>query len=113
MREASEAFLRHAQHSPGSLEQAAALRMVGTTCWFQGDYFEARALLELALVAYDVERDRARASRFTFDVRVQTMSHLAPVLWASGCAAAERMIESALTFANDAEHVPTIAIAFF
>jgi len=46
MREASEAFLRDGQLLSGSLEEAVAHRIVGTTALFLGDYVGARRQLE-------------------------------------------------------------------
>jgi class 3 adenylate cyclase/predicted ATPase len=114
MREASEAFLREAQRWPGSLELAVAHRMVGTTCWFQGGYADARAHLQQALSTYDRKRDRHLASRFGFDVGVQAMTHFALVLWPLGeLDQAVSTIENGLSLAEQTGHAPTVAFAHF
>jgi class 3 adenylate cyclase/predicted ATPase len=111
MREAALASLRDAQHSPG-LPAARALHVFGVTCWFQGDYAGARTHLEQALAAYDDERLHDLASRFVFDDSVVAMSWLAVVLWPLGeVDQADRLLDSALSLAQQSGHLPTVAWA--
>jgi len=114
IRGASQALLRDAQNSTGSLDAAVAHRILGTTLWFQGDYAGARAELDQAFAAYDHERDRNLASRFGYDVGVQAEVVLALVLWALGqIDQSESVIQNGLSLAEQARHHPTVALAHF
>jgi predicted ATPase len=114
MREASEAFLRDVQLLPGSLDEAIARRIVGTTALFQGDYVGARRHLEQALTAYNSERDRDLVSRFGYDVGVQIQAMLAIVLWALGqFEESEGVSRSGLSLSAQTRHNPSMAFAHF
>jgi class 3 adenylate cyclase/tetratricopeptide (TPR) repeat protein/ABC-type transport system involved in cytochrome c biogenesis ATPase subunit len=110
MREVALLSLRDARHSPGSPAAGRALHVFGVTCWFQGDYCGARTHLEQALAAYDQERDHGLTPRFVFDDRVVTTGWLAVVVWALGKVdQGIHLLDSALSFARQSGHLPTIA----
>jgi predicted ATPase len=112
MRESAEAFMRDAQHWPGSLEAGVGHRLVGTTCWFEGDYHGARHHLEQAVVVYDYERDRHSATRFGYDAGVVSMLYLAWTLWPLGNVdRATYLADQALGLALRSEHIPTVVLA--
>jgi class 3 adenylate cyclase/tetratricopeptide (TPR) repeat protein len=112
MREVAVASLRDARHTPGLPAEGRALHVFGVTCWFQGDYAGARTHLEQALAAYDRERDHHLAPRFVFDDRVVSTGWLAVVLWPLGeVVQAARLLDSALSLAQQSGHLPTIAWA--
>jgi predicted ATPase len=112
MREAAEAFMRDAQRWPGSLEAAVAHRVVGATCWFQGDYRGARLHLEQAVASYDAERDRQSITRFGYDSGMIAHVNLGSVLWPLGDVdRATRLIEKALGLARQTGHIPTVVLA--
>ena len=114
MREASEAFLRDDRLLPGSLDEAMARRIVGTTALFQGDYVGARHHLKQAITAYNPERDRDLVSRFGYDVAVQNQAMLAIVLWALGqFEESESVIRSGLSLSAQTRHNPSMAFAHF
>jgi class 3 adenylate cyclase len=112
MREVAEAFLRDTQSHPRSPEAAVARRILGATCWFQGDYVGARPHLEQALAAYDYERDHHLAARIAFDPGVPPCFYLALVLWPLGDVdRAGCMAEQGLGLALQGGHIPTVAFA--
>jgi tetratricopeptide (TPR) repeat protein len=109
---AAEAFMRDAERWPGSLEAAVGHRLVGLTCWFQGDYRAGRAHLEQAVAGYDAERDRHSIARFGYDAGVVAMIFLAWVLWPLGDVdRATRLIKQAFDRATLSGHIPTIVSA--
>ena len=54
------------------------------TCWFGGDYLNARVHLEQALAIYDAEPDPATFKASTLDLPSVIMRFLALVLWPLG-----------------------------
>jgi predicted ATPase len=56
----------------------------GVTCWFGGDYLNARVHLERALAIYDDEPDPATFKAATLDLPSVIMRFLALVLWPLG-----------------------------
>ena len=56
--ETAEIFLREANTEGHMTEAAVASRILGTTCFWQGHFVEARAHLENSLKTYNPERDR-------------------------------------------------------
>ena len=67
MREVAEAFMRDAERSPALPEAGIAHRLLGTTCWYAGDYAGAQVQLEQALARYDHARDLHLSSSFAYD----------------------------------------------
>ena len=56
----------------------------GVTCWFAGDYLNARVHLEQALAIYDAEPDPSVFKASTLDLPSVIMRFLALVLWPLG-----------------------------
>jgi class 3 adenylate cyclase/predicted ATPase len=112
MHQAAEAFMRDAEHWTGSQEASVGHRLLGTTCWFRGDYRGASRHLEQAVVGYDVERDRHSAARFGYDAGVVAMYYLALTLWSLGDVdRATHLADQALGLALRREHIPTAVLA--
>jgi tetratricopeptide (TPR) repeat protein len=72
MREVAEAFMRDAERSPALPEVGIAHRLLGTTCWYAGDYAAAQVQLEQALARYDHARDLHLSSSFAYDQGCQS-----------------------------------------
>jgi predicted ATPase len=112
MREPALAFLDDTKKRPGTREASIAHRLLGSTCWLQGDFIEARMHLKNSLAIYDSERDRDFAFRFGQDTGVSatiilalTLWPLGEIKWASQCA------DKATTQAAMSTHVATEAFA--
>ena len=84
MRAHAGAFLTGVVARPDSADAGVAHRIAGVTCWFAGEYPEARAHLERALALFQPGRDDDLAFRFGFDVGVCAMANLAISSWALG-----------------------------
>jgi tetratricopeptide (TPR) repeat protein len=84
MRAHSSDLLNDVQTRPNSPEAGVAHRVAGATCWFAGDYREARDHLERALALFQPGRDDDMAFRFGQDQGVSAMAYLALVLWPLG-----------------------------
>ena len=112
MREPALEFLDDTKNRPGTREASIAHRLLGSTCWLQGDFIEARMHLKNSLAIYDSERDRDLAFRFGQDTGVSatiilalTLWPLGEIKWASQCA------DKATTQAAMSTHVATEAFA--
>ena len=70
MRAHAAAFLSDVEASPDSPEAGVAHRAAGMTCWFAGEYREARDHLERALALFQPGRDDDLAFRFGHDAGV-------------------------------------------
>ena len=81
MRAHSAAFLSDLEARPDSPEASVAHRAAGITCWFAGDYREARDRLERALALFEPGRDDDLAYRFGWDPGVAAMANLAAATW--------------------------------
>ena len=81
MRAHSADFLNDVQARPDSPEAGVAHRVAGATCWFAGEYREAKDHLERALAMFQPGRDDDLAFRFGQDQGVSAMAYLALVLW--------------------------------
>jgi tetratricopeptide (TPR) repeat protein len=84
MRAHAVGFLNDAEATPKSPEAGIALRVAGATCWFAGEYREARDHLERALALFEPGRDDDMAFRFGQDLGVSAMAYLPLVLWPLG-----------------------------
>ena len=84
MRAHAETFLSDVEARPDSPEAGVAHRAAGLTCWFAGDYREARDHLESALILFQPGRDDDLAFRFGLDPGVAAMRWLAIALWPLG-----------------------------
>ena len=112
MREPALAFLDDTKNRPGTREASIAHRLLGSTCWLQGDFIGARLHLENSLAIYDSERDRDFAFRFGQDTGVSAMIILALTLWPLGeIKRASQCADEATTQAALSTHVATEAFA--
>ena len=73
---ARAAFLSDVEARPDSPEAGVAHRAAGLTCWFAGEYREARDHLERALALFQPGRDDDLAFRFGLDPGVAAMAYL-------------------------------------
>jgi predicted ATPase len=114
MREAAETFLADAERRSDLGEAGIAHRLMGTTCWYAGDYLSARPHLDKALAAYDHNSDRGISASFGYDEGVPTKFRLGMALWALGeIDRGARLVDDSLSLALQGEHVPTIALASY
>ena len=112
MQRLAAAFLRDTASRPDSGEAATAHRVHAMTCWFRGEFLEARTHLERSLAIHDSERDRDLAFRFGVDVAVAAMADLALVLWPLGAVERARDLAArAVAHASGDRHVPSVAYA--
>jgi class 3 adenylate cyclase len=101
MRELAEAIMTAANRRPESLVAAIVAHWTsGLTCWFGGDYWNARVHLERALAIYNAEPDPAVFKASTLDLPSVITRFLALVLWPLG------MIDRSRRLAEDAVRVP-------
>ena len=73
MKTHATAFLRDVASRPDSPEAGVAHRAAGVTCWFAGEYAEARDHFERALALFQPGRDDDLAFRFGQDAGVAAM----------------------------------------
>jgi class 3 adenylate cyclase/tetratricopeptide (TPR) repeat protein len=97
MRAQAAAFLADVEATPESAEAGVAYRAAGMTCWFVGQYREARDHFEKALALFQPGRDDDLAFRFGHDEGVAAMIDLAFVSWLLG------EVDRALTLIDRAE----------
>jgi predicted ATPase len=110
MREHVVAFLRDVEATPDSPEAGIAHRVAGATCWFAGEYAQARDHFERALALFQPSRDEDLAFRFGWDPGVAAMANLATALWALGeVDRATSLIDRMQTRIADLTHVATLA----
>ncbi len=108
-RETAETFRREAEQAAQMDEAAVARRVLGTTCFAQGDFTEAVTNLEEALRIYDP--DREAKFRFGNDTAAVATAYLAHAKWQFGeLARARELIDQSLARAVDSAHAPTLAI---
>ena len=84
MKAHAAAFLSDVEARPDSPEAGRAHAAAGLTCWFAGEYREARDHLERALALFRPGRDDDLAFRFGVDLGVSAMFNLALVSWPLG-----------------------------
>ena len=84
MRMHAAAFRRDVEARADSPEAGVAHRVTGVTCWFAGEYLEAREHLERALALFQPGRDDDLAFRFGQDQGIAAMLYLAITLWPQG-----------------------------
>ena len=98
------------RRDPNSPEAGVAHRAAGITCWFAGEYREARDHLERALALFQPGRDDDLAFRFGHDAGVAAMVYLAFTLWPLGeVDRAISLIDRMQTRIADLTHVGTLA----
>ena len=111
MRAHAEAFLGDVEARPDSPEASVAHRAAGMTCWFAGEYREARSHLERALALFEPGRDDDLAFRFAWDPGVAAMASLAIASWALGeVDRAISLIDRMQTGIAALTHVGTLAL---
>ena len=85
MRELADAIMSTANRRPDSPVAAIVAHYAsGVTCWFGGDYLNARVHLEQALAIYDAEPNPATFKASTLDLPSVIKRFLALVLWPLG-----------------------------
>ena len=85
MRELAESIMSAARRRPESPVAAVVSHWAnGVTCWFGGDYLNARLHLEQALAIYQAEPDPAIFKASALDLPFVIMRFLALVLWPLG-----------------------------
>ena len=84
MRAHAAAFLSDVEARPNSPEAGVAHRAAGITCWFAGEYREARDHLERALALFQPGRDDDLAFRFGQDAGVARNGQSGDALWPLG-----------------------------
>ena len=110
MRAHAAAFLSDVEARPDSPEAGVAHRAAGVTCWFAGEYREARDHLERALALFQPGRDDDLAFRFGWDPGVGAMAYLATALWPLGeVDRAVSLIDRMQARIADLTHVGTLA----
>ena len=111
MRAQAAVFLSDVAARPNSPEAGVAHRAAGMTCWFAGEYREAREHLERALALFQPGRDDDLAFRFGPDPGVAAMAYLAFASWPLGeVDRAISLIERMQTRIADLTHVGTLAL---
>ena len=104
MRTHAAAFLRDVASRPNSPEAGVAHRAAGVTCWFAGEYVEARDHFERALALFQPGRDDDLAFRFGQDAGVAAMLFLAIASWPLG------NVRRAISLVDDAhERIASVA----
>jgi class 3 adenylate cyclase/tetratricopeptide (TPR) repeat protein len=110
MRTHAAAFLSDLEARPDSPEASVAHRAAGITCWFAGEYREARDRLQRALALFEPGRDDDLAYRFGWDPGVAAMANLAAATWPLGeVDRAISLIDRMKTRAAGLTHVGTLA----
>jgi predicted ATPase len=112
-RQTAEIFLRDAENGARMTEAAVARRVLGLTCFSQGDFSQAQAHLEEALRIYDPKRDREAKFSFSLDTGSAATAYLAHINWLFGnVGRAQELIEEAVERAIKSGHVPTLSNAY-
>ncbi|MFZ2108997.1 MAG: AAA family ATPase, partial [Roseiarcus sp.] len=110
MRDHAAALLSGVEARPDSPEAGVAHRATGLTCWFAGEYREARDHLERALALFQPGRDDDLAFRFGADPGAAAMAYLAITSWPLGeVDRAISLIDRMQTRMADLTHVGTLA----
>lgn len=91
--------------------RAAAEALRGLALYVDGDHADARRAIERAAELYDPELHRDHGARFGLDTLVLARAYVAQLDWLSGDAAsAFALVESAVAWAREVGHVPSIAL---
>ena len=94
-------------------EAGVAHRAAGMTCWFAGEYAQARDHLERALALFQPGRDDDLAFRFGHDAGASAMFSLAIASWPLGeVDRAISLIDRMQTRIAGLAHVGTLAVDF-
>jgi predicted ATPase len=109
-RQTAERFLHEAKIEGRMVEAAVASRSLGITCFWQGDFTEAKAHLEEALRLCDAQRDPQVNVSFGLDTVALAKAFLAQTTWALGEVTRARvLIEENIARAVETAHAPTLA----
>ncbi|HZZ24134.1 MAG TPA: hypothetical protein VFE60_16830 [Roseiarcus sp.] len=112
MRAHAAAFLNDVAAKPESPEAGVAHRTAGITCWFAGEYRQARDHLERALALFQPGRDDELTFRFGLDPGIATMVNLANASWPLGeVDRAISLIDRAQLRSADFTHAGVLAFA--
>src|SRR5215469_10784005 len=96
------------------VEAAVASRNLGLTCFWQGDFTEAKATLEETLRLCDAQHDSKVNVSFGQDTIAVAKAFLALTTWVLGEVARARvLIGEAIARAVETAHPPTLAHAFW
>ncbi|HEY0853096.1 MAG TPA: adenylate/guanylate cyclase domain-containing protein [Bradyrhizobium sp.] len=96
MRELAETIMSAARRRPESPVAAVLAHWtIGVTCWFGGDYVNARLHLEQALAIYEAEPNPAIFKTSALDLPFVIMRFLALVLWPLGSIDRSRRLAAA------------------
>ena len=110
MREHAAAFLRDVEARPDSPEASVAQRAAGATCWFAGEYRQARDHFERALALFQPGRDDDMAFRFGQDPGIAAMTNLAIASWPLGeIDRAMSLIDAMETRMSGVPHIATLS----
>ena len=110
MRTHGAALLNDCQARPNLSEAGVADRAAGITCWFAGEYAQARDHLERALAMFQPGRDDELAFRLGVDPGTAAMAYLAITSWPLGeDDRARSLIERMQTRIADLTHIGMIA----
>jgi class 3 adenylate cyclase/predicted ATPase len=110
MRAHAAAFLSDLEATPESPEASLAHRAAGITCWFAGEYREARDHLERGLALFQAGRDDDLAFRFGMDPGIAAMANLAIASWPLGDVdRAMSLIDAMQTRMSGFPHIGTLS----
>ncbi|MEO7729729.1 MAG: TOMM system kinase/cyclase fusion protein [Kofleriaceae bacterium] len=91
--------------------RVAAATLHGLALFVDGRHADARPVFERAVELYDPVRHRDHGARFGLDSLVLARAHVAQLRWLSGeSAAAFSVMASAVAWAREIRHVPSIAL---
>jgi class 3 adenylate cyclase/predicted ATPase len=111
-REIAETFFREAQRGERTAERGSARRLLGTTCFYQGDFTEALANLVEALSTYDAASDREAMVRLGAS-SATVKAWLAFTKWLLGeLEPARVLIEEAVAYAIETRRVATLVAIY-
>ncbi|WP_437998960.1 TOMM system kinase/cyclase fusion protein [Sorangium sp. So ce185] len=107
----AEGLVALAERSGDQGLRAAASALHGIALFMDGDHADARRAVERAVELYDPDLHRDHGARFGLDSLVLARSFVALLCWFSGdTTAAFALIASALEWAREVGHVPSIAL---
>ncbi|WP_438041315.1 TOMM system kinase/cyclase fusion protein [Sorangium sp. So ce128] len=107
----AEELVAIAERSGDQGLRAAAAALHGLALFMDGDHADARRAVERAVELYDPELHRDHGARFGLDSLVLAKSFVALLRWFFGdTASAFALIASALEWAREVGHVPSIAL---
>jgi tetratricopeptide (TPR) repeat protein len=112
-RQIAERFLSEAKVEDRIVEAAVASRNLGLTCFWQGDFTEAKATLGETLRLCDAQHDSKVNVSFGQDTVALAKASLALTTWLLGEVTRARvLIEEAIARAVETTHAPTLANAY-